>query len=89
MYKALRQQTPHLAPLRLPAPPIPTHDTRTAGLSDHPLTVTVPFARTVSHLRSALPRYSRMWNRLVQNTSIHHSTCLQEYKRGVNEWLKC
>ena len=89
MYKALRQQTPHLAPLRLPPPSIPTHDTRTAGLIDHHLTVTVPFARTESHLRSFLPRYSRMWNRLVQDTNIHHSTCLQAYKRGVNEWLKC
>ncbi|KAK8372207.1 hypothetical protein O3P69_009118, partial [Scylla paramamosain] len=28
MYKVLRQQTPHLAPLRLPPPPIATHDTR-------------------------------------------------------------
>ncbi|MPC12838.1 hypothetical protein E2C01_005551 [Portunus trituberculatus] len=64
MYKALRQQTPHLAPLRLPPPPIPTHDTCTAGLIDHHLTVTVPFARTESHLCSFLPRYSRMWNQL-------------------------
>ncbi|KAK8387301.1 hypothetical protein O3P69_018113 [Scylla paramamosain] len=51
MYKALRQQTPHLAPLRLPSPPIPTHDTRTAGQSDHHLTIAVHFARTESSLR--------------------------------------
>ena len=88
MYKALRRQTPHLAPLRLPPAPVPTQNTRSAANEQHHHTVTVPFARTESHLRSFLPKYGRMWNTLTQTTRLHHSKCLQTFKTGVNEWLK-
>ncbi|KAG0719745.1 hypothetical protein GWK47_049877 [Chionoecetes opilio] len=51
------------------------HTTRTAATRDHQLIV--PFARTETSLRSFLPRYTRMWNRMVQQTQLHSTSSLR------------
>ena len=86
MYKTINLRTPHLAPLRPPTPPPPTHATRHAIFSQD--LVTVPFSRTEHHLRSFLPRYSRMWNNLPHHPNLRHSASLQDFKREVNIWLR-
>ncbi|XP_037776570.1 uncharacterized protein LOC119573409 [Penaeus monodon] len=85
MYKVNVVQTPHLSSLRLPAPHDSSYDTR--GGRERQEQVRVPFARTENHLRSFLPRYGRLWNHMVRNTSLHHATSLQQFKSRVNIWL--
>lgn len=87
MYKAQALHIPHLAALRVPGPVPQTQVTRSAGNTEHPHTVTVPFSRTEHYIRSFLPRYSRLWNQLVLNTDLHRSTSLHTFKCRVNEWL--
>ncbi|XP_045137168.1 uncharacterized protein LOC123519728 [Portunus trituberculatus] len=87
MFKAQALHTPHLATLRLPGPPPPTQATRSAGNSEHPHTVAVPFSRTEYNIRSFLPRYSRLWNQMVLSTDLHRSTSLHIFKCRANEWL--
>ncbi|KAG0714935.1 hypothetical protein GWK47_013117 [Chionoecetes opilio] len=48
----------------------------------------VPFARTETSLRSFLPRYTRMWSRMVQQTQLHSTSSLQTFKSAVNAWIK-
>ncbi|KAG0716627.1 hypothetical protein GWK47_009216 [Chionoecetes opilio] len=62
------------------------HTTRTAATRDHQLIV--PFARTETSLRSFLRRYTRMWNRMVQQTQLHSTSSLQTFKNAVNAWIK-
>ena len=88
MFKSHTLNTPHLAALRLQPPPPPTHTTRTTQHEEYKNMVTVPFARTEHHHRSYLPRYSRLWNNLVQNTNAHHTNSIQAFKCSVNTWLQ-
>ncbi|KAG0725679.1 hypothetical protein GWK47_038127 [Chionoecetes opilio] len=70
-YKILKQGAPHLAILRQPwATPHP-YSTRDANKRDQQLIV--PFARTATFFRSFLPRYSRLWNRVVRQTDMHQA----------------
>ncbi|KAG0720794.1 hypothetical protein GWK47_047720 [Chionoecetes opilio] len=46
-----------------------------------------PFARTETFSRSFLPRYSRLWNRIVRQIDIHQATTLHIFKCAVNAWL--
>ncbi|KAG0705267.1 hypothetical protein GWK47_024537 [Chionoecetes opilio] len=51
-------------------------------LIDQQLIVT--FARTETFFRSFLPRYSRLWNRIVRQTDIHQAATLHIFKCSVN-----
>ncbi|KAG0712555.1 hypothetical protein GWK47_018223 [Chionoecetes opilio] len=86
VYKTHKQHVPHLAALRQPWARPHGHTTRTAATRDHQLIV--PFARTETSLRSFLPRYTRMWNRMVQQTQLHSTSSLQTFKSAVNAWIK-
>ncbi|KAG0716722.1 hypothetical protein GWK47_009008 [Chionoecetes opilio] len=86
VYKTHKQHVPHLAALRQPWTRPHDHTTRTAATRDHQLFV--PFARTETSLRSFLPRYTRMWNRMVQQTQLHSTSSLQTFKSAVNAWIK-
>lgn len=86
MFKAHNLNTPHLAALKLPAPPTPIHSTRAAPHRQEQ--VAVPFSRTEHHVRSFQPRYSRLWNQLVRHTDLHHRASLQDFKREVNSWIR-
>ncbi|KAG0722187.1 hypothetical protein GWK47_044984 [Chionoecetes opilio] len=86
VYKTHKQHVPHLAALRQPWARPHGHTTRTAATKDHQLIV--PFARTETSLRSFLPRYTRMWNRMVQQTQLHSTSSLQTFKSAVNAWIK-
>ncbi|KAG0715148.1 hypothetical protein GWK47_012632 [Chionoecetes opilio] len=86
VYKTHKQYVPHLAALRQPWARPHGHTTRTAATRDHQLIV--PFARTETSLRSFLPRYTRMWNRMVQQTQLHSTSSLQTFKSAVNAWIK-
>ncbi|KAG0716762.1 hypothetical protein GWK47_008925 [Chionoecetes opilio] len=84
-YKILKQGAPHLAILRQPwATPHP-YSTRDANKRDQQLIV--PFARTATFFRSFLPRYSRLWNRVVRQTDMHQAATLHIFKCAVNAWL--
>ncbi|KAG0712473.1 hypothetical protein GWK47_018400 [Chionoecetes opilio] len=72
VYKTHKQHVPHLAALRQPWARPHGHTTRTTATMDHQLIV--PFARTEISLRSFLPRYTRMWNRMVQQTQLHFTS---------------
>ena len=86
IYKTHKQCVPHLAALRQPWAQPHRHSTRAATTRDHQLKI--PFARTEAHLRSFLPRYTRLWNRVVQETQHHHSPTLTTFKSNVNAWLR-
>ncbi|KAG0693341.1 hypothetical protein GWK47_027544 [Chionoecetes opilio] len=77
VYKTHKQHVPHLAALRHPWARPHRHTTRTAATRDHQLIV--PFARTETSLRFFLPRYIRMWNRIVQQTQLHSTSSLQTF----------
>ncbi|KAG0714196.1 hypothetical protein GWK47_014579 [Chionoecetes opilio] len=80
-----QQGAPHLAILRQPwATPHP-YSTRDANKRDQQLIV--PFARTATFFRSFLPRYSRLWNRVVRQTDMHQAATLHIFKCAVNAWL--
>ena len=85
LYKVQRQYTPHLAPLQLPLAAPASHDTRATHNRDYQLQV--PFARTELYLRSFLPHYSRLWNKMVRQTDIHRKPSMDHFKRAVNTWL--
>ena len=86
LYKAQRQHTPHLAPLRLPLPPPSHHGTRAAQTRSSQ--VEIPFARTELFLRSFHSRYSRMWNTMVHVTHIDRTNSMHMFKREVNAWIR-
>ncbi|KAG0710272.1 hypothetical protein GWK47_002543 [Chionoecetes opilio] len=68
VYKTHKQHVPHLAALRQPSARPHGHTTRTAATRDHQLIVS--FARTEKSLRSFLPRYTRVWNRMPFRTTV-------------------
>ena len=85
MYKINIMQTPHLSSLRLPPTDNMRQDTRGGHERQHQLHE--PLTRQEYHLRSFLPRYGRLWNHMVRNTSLHHATSLHQFKSRVNTWL--
>ncbi|KAG0725877.1 hypothetical protein GWK47_037740 [Chionoecetes opilio] len=78
MYKILKQGVPHLATLRQPWATPHSYSTRDAHKRDQQLIV--PFARTETFFRSFLPRYSRLWNRVVRQTDMHQAATLHIFK---------
>ncbi|KAG0703016.1 hypothetical protein GWK47_024980 [Chionoecetes opilio] len=86
VYKTHEQHVPHPAALRQPWARPHGHATRTAATRDHQLIV--PFARTETSLRSFLPRYTRLWNRMVQQTQRHSTSSLQTFKSAGNAWIR-
>ncbi|ROT71085.1 hypothetical protein C7M84_010604 [Penaeus vannamei] len=82
IYKTHKQSAPHLTALRQPWSQPHGHATRAAATGDDQLVV--PFARTETFLRSFLPRYTRMWNHLVQQTQLHRTTSLHTFKSAIN-----
>ena len=80
-YKVQVLRTPHLMNLRLPTTR-PFYNTRGASAVGYELEI--PFARTEQYLRSFLPKYSRMWNKLVQNIDLHHIKSMQQFKTAVH-----
>ena len=56
----------------------------TRGASAVGYEVEVPFARTEQYLRSFLPKYSRMWNRVIRDVDLHNINSLQQFKASVH-----
>ncbi|XP_069977721.1 uncharacterized protein [Penaeus vannamei] len=86
MYKVHEQQALHLTSLLLPRPPQAPYSTRTAPRRGN--TLEVPFARTELYLQSFLPKYSRMWNTLMETTAVGQAKPLTDFKAKVNTWIK-
>ena len=84
MYKVHRQNIPHLASLRLEPQTAALHDTRTSSTRGQELKV--PFARTDQYLRSFHPKYARLWNKMVQQTTLLYLPTLQAFKSAVHKW---
>ncbi|KAG0726423.1 hypothetical protein GWK47_036623 [Chionoecetes opilio] len=82
-YKILKQGAPHLATLRQPWATPHSYSTRDAPQEDPQLIV--PFARTETFFRSFLPRYSRLWNRVVRQTDMHQAATLHIFKCAQHE----
>ena len=85
MYKVYAQHSPHIASLRQSW--ATQHDYATRAADARAQQIAVPFARTETFLRSFLPKYARLWNRLVQQTQLHRATSMQTFKASVNNWL--
>ena len=85
VFKVHRLHTPHLATLHLRPAAVPSYTTRTAHRRSEELQV--PFARTEHYLRSFLPRYSRLWNRMVRQTELHRTRSMQQFKSNINLWM--
>ncbi|KAG0722234.1 hypothetical protein GWK47_044884 [Chionoecetes opilio] len=47
----------------------------------------VPFARTATFFRFFLPRYSRLWNHVVRQTTCTRPPNSNIFKCAVNAWL--
>ncbi|KAG0719688.1 hypothetical protein GWK47_049993 [Chionoecetes opilio] len=86
VYKTHKQHVPQLAVLRQSWARPHGHTTRTAATRDHQLIV--PSARTETSLRSFPPRYTIMWNCMVQQTQLHSTSSLQTFKSALNAWIK-
>ncbi|KAG0720419.1 hypothetical protein GWK47_006775 [Chionoecetes opilio] len=88
-YKILKQGAPHLATLRQPWATPHSYSTRDARKRDQQLIV--PFARTDTFFRSFLPRYSRLWNRVVRQTDMHQAATLHIFKCAMlaeSNWVE-
>jgi len=84
LYKVHRQRVPHLMSLRLEQRAAATHSTRHS--SNRGQELQIPFSRTELHQRSFQPKYSRLWNTMVQQTSLHNLPSLQAFKAAVHRW---
>ena len=85
IYKIHRQGATHLGALRQPWATPHHHATRDAHTRNQQLAV--PFARTETYLRSFLPRYTRLWNSLTQQSEVHLASSLTAFKKSANAWL--
>ncbi|XP_063605111.1 uncharacterized protein LOC134780363 [Penaeus indicus] len=83
-YKIHKENSSPLTSLRLPPADAPTYGTRNA--SNRIQEVQVLFTRTELYLRSFLPKFSRMWNILAQQTNLLYLDTLQLFKSAVNAW---
>ena len=84
LYKVHRQNIPHLASLRLEPQTVALHNTRTS--SNRGQELKIPFARTEQYLRSFHPKYARIWNEMVQQTTLLYLPTLQAFKSAVHRW---
>ena len=84
LYKVHRQNIPHLAALRLEPRTPALHDTRNSSARCQELQV--PFGRTDQYLRSFHPKYARLWNKMVQQTTLICLPTLQAFKSAVHRW---
>ena len=88
LYKAHRQNIPHLAALRLEPGLEPgtaaLHNTRNSSTRGQELQV--PFGWTEQYLRSFHPKYANLWNDMVQQTTLHHLPTMQAFKSAVHRW---
>lgn len=82
-FKIHKLKSNHLASLRLPAS-TSTHHTRRAYLTGNELLI--PFARTEQYMRSFHPRYSRLWNLLMQDINMSQIQSMQSFKKAAHEW---
>lgn len=83
-YKVHILRVMHLASLRLPAARS-HYNTRGAPRSSLEQ-LEVPFARTEQYLRSFLPKYSRIWNSLVQDVDLYQIDSMQQFKVAAHTW---
>uniref|UniRef100_A0A0P4VPS6 Reverse transcriptase domain-containing protein n=1 Tax=Scylla olivacea TaxID=85551 RepID=A0A0P4VPS6_SCYOL len=83
LYKTQKQCAPHLDALRLPWAQPHGHTTRAAITRNFQLII--PFAKTETFLRSFFPRYTRIWNKLLQQTQDHCTNSLNTFKSAVND----
>ena len=84
LFKIHKQHLPHLAALRLePAPPA-VYNTRNSSTRSQELKV--PPHRTELYLRSFHPKYARLWNLMVQQTTLYDTATLQTFKTSVHRW---
>ena len=84
-YKVHQMRTEHLQCLRV-AEATPLHH-NLGGSNRRNEELSVPRSRTVQHLRSFLPKYTRMWNNLVRCMSLTGIKSLQTFKLEVHRWL--
>ena len=80
-YKIYVLRVSHLMTLSLPTARS-FYNTRSASAVGYE--IEIPFARTEQYLRSFLPKYSRMWNRIIQNVDLHHINSMQQFKAAVH-----
>ena len=83
IYKVHKLQNPHLSSMCLP-PERYNYNTRQASTSGQELQI--PFARTEQYLRSFLPRYSRLWNKVAQEIDLHQIHSMQQFKKITHIW---
>ena len=84
-YKVHRMRKEHLQCLRIAEATPVHHNLRNSNSRN--LELHIPRSRTDQHLRSFLPKYTRMWNNLVRRTSLVRIGSLQAFKSGVHRWL--
>ena len=84
LYKVQRLSNPHLSALRLRSAPQAGYNTRASHSVPHELEV--PFARTEQYMRSFHPRFSRLWNKVVQHLNMEEVRSLQQFKSAVHQW---
>nr|XP_053641009.1 uncharacterized protein LOC128694747 [Cherax quadricarinatus] len=84
MYKANIVKIPHLDPLRGQRE-TSFYATRRAESSN--FTLAVPFSRTSLHLRSYIPRMTRVWNTFVQH-NVNEITSVDQMKMLAHRWLQ-
>nr|XP_027207918.1 uncharacterized protein LOC113801295 [Penaeus vannamei] len=83
-YKVHRLRVSHLTSLRLEPRAAAAYETRHS--SNRGQELQVPFSRTELNQRSFQPRYSRLWNTMVQQTSLYNLSSLQAFKAAVHRW---
>ena len=82
LHKALVQEVPHLANLRLP-PRAETRSTRTVLSSQH--LVEVPRSRARQHLRTFPARAARLWNQFTATSNVMVMST-QQVKTAAHRW---
>lgn len=83
-FKIHKLQYSHLTSLQLPQARISAYNTRGSNGSGYELHV--PFARTEQYLRSFQPRYSRLWNRIIQDINLDKIKSMQMFKTTAHNW---
>ena len=84
LYKVQRLSNPHLSALRLRSAPQTGYNTRASHSVPHELEV--PFSRTEQYMRSFHPRFSRLWNKVVQHLNMEEVRSPQQFKSAVHQW---
>ena len=85
MYKIHKMGVSHLSSLKSQPSACVTHRRTRHG---NERSLNVPFSRTEQHLRTFVPKYSRLWNSLLLATDLDASISMQTFKEGVHRWLQ-